>query len=96
MLHLHPTIQTRNREFLLFLNNLEPILESLDNRIEIVGSPEAMGIFNDLQSLGRILKSYGYNQAVSVSVRDLSASDMRPRMAIAIRSNDGRRVVYPD
>lgn len=92
LLYLDPSLESNNRDFLLFLNNIEPLLESLDNRIELVGKPEANGIFQDLQTLGRILKSYGYQHAISITIRDLSGSDMNPRMAIGIRSNDGRRV----
>ena len=93
LLYLHPTMQIGNRDFLLFINNLEPILESLDNRIEIVGGHSAMGVFDNLQALGRILQTYGYRNAVSITVRDLSSSNMNSRMAIAFRSNDGRRIV---
>lgn len=93
MVYFDPTLQLSNRDFLQFLNNLEPLLESLDNLLEVVGSHEGIGVFEDLQTLGRILRSYGYNKAISVTVRDLSGADMRARMALAIRSNDGRRIV---
>lgn len=93
MVYFNPTLQLSNRDFLQFLNNFEPLLGSLDNRLEVVGSNEGIGVFEDLQTLGRILRSYGYNKPISVTVRDLSKSDMRARIALAIRSNDGRRVV---
>ena len=93
MIYMHPDMKVNNRDFLLFLSNIEPVFQSLDNRIELVGDPESASIFDDLQTLGRVLKSYGYRHAVSIATRDLQGSGMQSRMAIGIRSNDGRRII---
>ena len=92
MIYLHPTLLLNNRQFLLFLNQLEPILESLDNRIELVGHVESIDVFRKLQTLGRILESYGYDNPVSLTLHDMDDAPMQSHMAIGIRSNDGRRL----
>lgn len=94
MIYIRSDIKLSDRDFLLFLNGLEPVLEGVNNRLELVGSQNAKGVFDDLQALGRILQDYGYTDPLSITVRDLSGSGkMKSRMAIAIRSTDGRRIV---
>jgi flagellar motor protein MotB len=86
------TIQNLNRDILLFLNNLTPTLNSLDNRIAVVTDRNTNQPLRYIQTLGKQLREYGYTKPFVLSiVNDLNNKDAQTE--IHIYPDDGRRLI---
>jgi hypothetical protein len=94
-LYINPNknMQVSNREFIFFLNRLENFFESLDNQITLVSYYRDQGSgLREMQSLGGILRDMRYRKPIDIRMASPSESKNDALFAIAIQSNDGRRV----
>ena len=94
MLSFSQSIFTQNgfdRDFLLFLNRLTPLLDSLDNRLVLTTTSDLDGGFIKLQRMGRILNEYGYDKSTAIQIRK-NLGGQNNHLAIMIEPHDGRRM----
>lgn len=80
-----------NRDFLLFLNRLTPLLKSLDNRLTLTVTSDMRDGFEQLQKIGVVLREYGYRKSVALQNR-AHIDNRKQSYAIVIEPHDGRRV----
>lgn len=79
-----------NSDFLLFLNALIPLLQSLDNQISLVYAGDDIRI---LQNAGQALGRDGYSKPLILQLRDQSDSDSSGRdFVISLLPHNGRRI----
>jgi len=78
-------------ESLKFFNEVTPLLQSLDNRIALVGLSSEKRVFKKLQSFGAALKDFGYSRSFVLRTQSQLPLGNTP-IVIYVYPDDGQRI----